>query len=79
MPRMTNAMRTAPPPPAAPATRATLLCDELLDVLPDVLPDGLLDGLLELDDGEAVDVADVPEVDDGELAFKHEESLDCET
>jgi hypothetical protein len=67
--RMTNAIRTTVPPPAAPAIRAILLLDELLDEL------------LELDVGEAVivAVADMPAVDDGELAFRHEESLDPKT
>lgn len=76
---MTNAIRTAPPPPpAAPAIIATLLCDELLDGLPDGLLE-LLDGLLEPDVGEAVDVDDIPIVDDGELAFRQEELLDPKT
>jgi hypothetical protein len=63
--RMTNAIRTTAPPPAVPAIRATLLLDELL----------------ELDVGEAVivAVADVPAVDDGELALRHEELLDPKT
>jgi hypothetical protein len=70
MPRMTNAIRTTPPP-AAPAIRATLLCDEL--------PVGL--ELLELDVGEAVDVdvTDKPAVDDGELVLRHEKLLDPKT
>lgn len=67
MPRMINAVRTTALP-TAPAIRATLL-DELLDVL------------LELDDGEAVDVAvaDMPAVDDGELALRHVKLLDSKT
>lgn len=65
--RMTSAVRTTAPPPAAPAIRAILLLDELFDEL------------LELDVGEAVVVADMPAVDDGELALRHEESLDPET
>lgn len=69
--RMTNAVRTTAPPPAVPAIRATLLLDELLDEL------------LELEVGEAVvvavAVADMPAVDDGELALRHEESLDPKT
>lgn len=67
MPRMINAIRNAAPPPAAPAIRAILLLDELFDEL------------LELDVGEAVAVAEMPAVDDGELALRHEELLDPKT
>jgi hypothetical protein len=58
--------------------RATLLCDELPVEI------GLLElpvefGPLELDVGEVVIVTVMPEVDDGELGLRHEESLDPET
>lgn len=73
---MTNATRTTPPPPAAPAMIATWLLEELLDGL----LDGLLDELVELDDGEAVAVSvavivtGVLGADNGELTLRYEES-----
>lgn len=65
--RMTNAVRTTAPPPAVPAIRATLLLDELLET-------GVGEAVV-----VAVAVADMPAVNDGELAFRHEESLDPKT
>lgn len=74
MPRMTNAINTAPPPPppAAPAIRATFLFE--LDG-----GEAVMDEVEDVSVVVAVAVADMPMVDDGTLGIRHEESLDPET